>query len=50
MSDHTSCPYCEEHNLQEESPWLSKTGTHHAINETEQLQLFDPDLFNDRRT
>lgn len=44
------CPYCLEHGLYDEAPWLRKDSLHHAIQgEEKQGSLFDPELFNDRR-
>jgi hypothetical protein len=42
--DQGVCPYCKEHNLYEEAPWLRKAGPLHAM--TEQQTLFDPERFN----
>jgi hypothetical protein len=44
--DQGVCPYCKEHNLYEESPWLRRTGTHHSFLAGEQQTLFDPERFN----
>ena len=46
------CPYCNEHHLENEWPTATKAaqGIHHAIAPDEnQAQLFDAELFNDRR-
>lgn len=52
MANHTGggdCEYCKTHGLYDEFPRLKDTSKRHAIQTTEQGQLFDPSAFHDRR-